>query len=67
MGAVLHVIESKSTSHADGSWPTGERHRQARTPMDMSDVFGWIVSLTLVGILVVTLIVIVALIVAIVV
>ena len=34
--------------------------------MDMSDVFGWIVSLTLVGILVVTLVVIVALTVAIV-
>ena len=35
--------------------------------MDMSDVFGWIVSLTVVGILVVTLVVIFALIVAIVV
>ena len=70
MDAALQLIESKSSSRAHRSWTTEARVTAVATarrgdPLDMSDIFGWIVSLILVGTLVITFVAIVVLIIAI--
>jgi hypothetical protein len=50
---------------ADRGEGHGRGNRQERRPMDISDIFGWIVSLILVGTLVITFVAIVVLTIAI--